>query len=123
MTWTATASASPQNGGTATLSAYSGSYNEGAYIRITGTATPKSLCGWQFTSWRIVVERQDGTITTLISNDAVYSWYIYNASATAGPKTLTWTAYFRFVGTGKLVRSSLQPSKLIRVGNKLLRDD
>ena len=123
MQWTATVQCSPANGGTATLSATSGMYNEGDSIYVTGTATPKAVCGWQFDGWRVVITRNDGTSVTIIDNNLQYTWWIANVTASGGPRSLAWTAYFTYNGTGKLVRSSLQPSKLIRVGDKLLRDD
>ena len=84
------------------------------------TATPKSNCGWVFNSFVVYLE------------NGRYWAAFYNNPLTRIPRSISReegetlplkiVASFTFSGAGKLMRSSQQPGKLVRDGDKLIID-
>lgn len=117
------AQGSPQNGGTVASTAWAGTAADFASLVLpTVTATPKAICNWSFDSFSVEFTSLDyGTVRQY--NTVANPHQLNKNNLPLGENySIVVTALFRYNGTGKLMRSSLQPGKLIRVGDKLLRD-
>lgn len=120
--WTLTVQASPPNGGTISADIYADASEDFATLAMpTITVTPRAVCGWSLDFCSTVLEDLD-TGRTVSITPGVPSPEVLRLRYPGSRVAMTCTAYFTYNGSGKLMRSSLQPSKLIRVGDKLLRD-
>ena len=111
------------NAGSVAASAESGSAENAVNPVVTLTATANQDCGWRFSNWYIRAERQGSNpVTWSTSGPNPMTTFSRNIGGYNDHVKIVIRAVFSFDGSGKLMRSSAMPSKLIRVGDKLLLD-
>lgn len=123
-TWQLVKEVSPTpNAGTLTASAESGSADNSVNPTVTLTATAHADCGWRFSNWYIRAERQGSNpVTWSTTGPNPMTSFGRNISGYNDHVRIVVRAVFVFTGSGNLMRSSANPNKLIRVGDKLLLD-